>query len=143
MVEELHKIIEKYIVSNMTASGIKYSLTIKNARDFSLPDAPLLSEGSDNYIIFTVIVNTSTPSAVGNAARRQSGIVRVDCHLDDNLSTDRDYYRMLDHVTNFLEGRSTEGVHFRDFNSAGDSYSEGKWQVSPTVISFESNRMRD
>lgn len=140
--ENLHQQIEEHIVSSMAGTGIKYSLTKRNARDFSLPDAPLLSQGSDNYIIFTTIVNSSTPSAVGNVARRQSGIIRIDCYLSQNLSTDRDYYRMLDTVADFLEAKNVGGVHLRNLSSSGE-YDEGNWQVKSSVVSFESNKMRN
>ena len=101
--ELLHKEIEEYIVANMPA--IKYSLTGRNARDFSLADAPLLSDGSEPYIIFTVEIARGGAAAIGNTTSRRTGIIRAELHLDRD-ATDRDVYKMLDQITLFLERKN-------------------------------------
>lgn len=138
--ERTHKIIERYITDNMALLGIPYSLTKLHPRDFTDISSPLLSDGDDNYIIFTVKLDRSVPAAVGDTARRLTGTVRVEFYLSKTTS-DREFLRMADSITEFLEAKSFEGVRFRDFTISGE-YKEGKWHVKPAVATFNSTKMK-
>lgn len=134
--EILHEKIEQYIADNMPATGYKYShLRPEDARDFSLPDAPLLSEGSEPYIIFRVSIQRGVAAGVGNLAKRRVGIILAELHLPRD-ATDRDVARMIDKLTPFLERKNFNGVLVKDANEAGE-FKRGKWQVRPWTFDFK------
>lgn len=132
--EELHKKIETYIVDNLSTGSLKYSLVRDNARDISLPSSPLLIEGSDNFVVLTVDINTVTSAAIGNKAKRFSGNVIAEIYVS-NDSTDRETYKILSNLSAFLERQSFEGIIFRDTIKAG-RYKVGQWVVTTFTFDF-------
>ncbi len=133
--EILHQKIEQHIVDNMASTGIKYSLTPNNPRDFALPDAPLLSDGSEPYIIFRVSIQSGSAAAIGNTTKRRIGIIRAEMHLDKD-ATDRDVARMADKITPFLERKNFNGVLLKDARDTGE-FKQGKWLVRPWTFDFK------
>ena len=138
--EATHKKLEQYIVDQMAATGIKYSLTEDNARDFTIVTAPLLFEGSDDYVVFTVEVASSGSASVGNTYRRLVGTISIECYIDEDKST-RNYYTIVDKLRHFLEATSFDGILLKDFNNL-NSYKMGRWNVRPSVISFKTAAKR-
>lgn len=132
--EAIHKKIEEHIVANMP-NDIKYSLTHKNPRDFTLPNAPLLSDGEEPFIIFQVAIQSGSAAAIGNTTKRRMGIVRAELHLDRD-ATDRDAARMVDKITPFLERTNFNGVLLKDASGAGE-FERGKWLVRPWTFNFK------
>lgn len=135
--EDLHKAIEEYITANMSG-GTKYSLTENNARDFTIAGAPLLSDGSEPFIIFKVAIQRGAPAAIGNTTKRRIGIVRAELNLQRE-SSDRDMYRMLDEVTPFLERTNFNGILFKDAVESGE-FEQGLWKVKPWTFSFKTTQ---
>jgi hypothetical protein len=138
--EATHKKIEEYIVANMGATGLKYSLTEHNARDFALDEAPLLIEGDDDYVVFTVNVENSGSASVGNDYRRLVGTVSIECYIGSEKSA-RAYYTIADKLRGFLEATAFTGIILRSFDNV-NSYKVGKWNVKPSVVSFQTTTQR-
>lgn len=138
--EATHKKVESHISANMVATGLVYSLTENNARDFSQVGAPLLIEGFDDYVVFTVAVDNSGSASVGNTYRRLVGTVRIECYID-NEKSDRAYYNIVDKLRGFLEATSFDGIILRDFVNI-QGYTLGRWNVKPSVVSFKTTAQR-
>lgn len=138
--EALHKQIEEYIVTSMVGNGLTYSLTSNNARNFSLPSAPLYFEGDVDHVIFTVMVADSGAAAIGNSYRRLVGTISIECYIGEEKS-DRAYYSIADKLRSFLEATSFGGVILREFKNV-NGYKLGKWNVKPSVVSFQNTKQR-
>jgi len=139
MLENIHQSIETYINDNMSLTPIKFSLTRRMARDFSLPDAPMLYDGVDNFVVFDVDVSFSGSASIGNEAKRSKGMVIVDIYVQSN-TPDRSTYKIADTISSFLARQVFNGIIFRDVNKAG-SYESGKWQVTTFTFEFLTTKM--
>ena len=134
--EELHKLIEQFIASKMAEvmPSFKYSFDPRFPRDFTQPEAPLLSEGGENFCVFDVKISRSLPVSVGGKARRRVGSVNFSIYVDDKQS-DRTGYQILDGITSFLERTSYQGVIFRSSSETGN-YNVGNWRVNAWTVDF-------
>jgi len=135
--EQLHKKIEEYIFSSLDGK-IKFSLTPNNPRDFSLPDAPYLSDGTEPFIIFKVSIQRGSAAAIGNTTKRRLGVIRAEIYRNRDTS-DREQYRLLDIITPFLERKSFNGVLLKDASESGE-YNSGNWTVTPWTFNFKTTQ---
>lgn len=136
--EELHQSVETYIATNMDLTTHKYSLNKRDARDYSLPDAPLLSEGVDPFVIFDTQISGTVPVTVGGTARRQVGVTRIEIHTPLE-STTRNMLKILNDITPFLVSKSNDGVIYRNITGSGD-YTEGDWRVDAWTVDFQKTK---
>lgn len=132
MEDILHGKIEQYIQDNI--SGIKYSMNARNARDFSVEGAPLLSEGDESFIIFKVAITSGRSAAIGNTTKRSVGVIEASIHLDKDKS-DREQYKILGTLTPYLERKNFNGISLRDSNLSGE-YESGKWVIFSWTFNF-------
>lgn len=140
MMKATHKNIEVYLDSNLPTVGIKYSFNRNNARDFTLPNSPLLYDGADDHIVVSVRVENSGAADVGNKYRRIVGTIRLECYINEQKS-DRVHYELLDKLRSFLEATSFNGIYLKDF-SVQANYLVGKWNVTPAIVSFRTTAKR-
>ena len=138
--EATHKAVETYILANLSSVGLKYSFNENNARDFTLPESPLLVDGTDDHLVITVMVENSGSACVDNSHRRLVGTIRIECYIGEDKS-DRAYYAIADKLRGFLEATTFDGISLRDFVNT-NGYSMGKWNVKPSIISFKTTAKR-
>lgn len=135
--ELVHKKIEEHINTSMGTylSGMKFSLNHSDARDYTLPGAPLLIEGVSPFLVFKVSITEGQTKVIGNTTRSRVGIVIVETYIGKEKS-DRDFYKTLDSISEFLERQNVSGVRLENGRSSSE-FTRGKWMVKPWSFEFK------
>lgn len=131
---EIAQVLEEYIEANWVHTP--YSYEGLPPINLDLPNQPLLEKGSDDYVIFDIIVDASVAASVGTSCNRQYGYLTAAIYVkeDTGRRAEKTYKDLLNGL--FRYQTISGNLRIKEFLDDGAFKADG-WAIYACQWPFE------
>ena len=133
--ELIHKNLEEYVAANWTDTP--YGHRGLPAKNLSLPNQPLLADGSLDYVIFDVIIESAVTITVPSECVRPTGFFAADIYVKEDTGK-RQAMKYIDSLNQLFSYQRISGtLRMYEYLNSGSFEDRNGWVIYACQWPFE------